>query len=141
MTVSTQDIVAVLGLKRKGATSLDLAEAIEQGLPVAAADRIVKLLAPEDPSFAQRIAPRATLARRRRNNSRLSMEEGDRTARFARIWSQALSVWNSAEAARRFLFEPHQLLEGKRPVDVIRTAVGARMVEEILGRLEHGSVA
>jgi uncharacterized protein (DUF2384 family) len=32
-------------------------------------------------------------------------------------------------------------LNGKRPVDVSRTAVGARMVEEILGRLEHGSAA
>jgi putative toxin-antitoxin system antitoxin component (TIGR02293 family) len=141
MTVSTQDIVSVLGLSQKAKTGLDLAAAIEQGFPVKTVDRIAKLLAPDDPSFAFMIVPRATLARQKRARRRLSLEQSDRAARLARVWTVAISVWKSPEATRRFLFEPHQLLEGRRPIDVTRTAVGARMIEEILGRLEHGSAA
>jgi len=126
---------------RKAKTGLDLAEAIERGFPVTTVDRIAKLYAPGDPSFAYMIVPRATLARQKRARRRLSLEQSDRAARLARVWAVALSVWKSPEAARRFLFERHQLLEGRRPVDVARTAVGARMLEEILGRLEHGSAA
>lgn len=142
LEISTQNTVAVLGLKQKIITDLDLAMAIEQGFPISTIESVTKLIAPKDPSFAFNIIPRATLARYKRAQRPLSLEQSDSVARLARIWALANSVWKSEEATRRFLFEPHQLLGGKRPIDMaVRTAVGARMVEGILGRLEYGSVA
>jgi putative toxin-antitoxin system antitoxin component (TIGR02293 family) len=141
MEISPQNTAAVLGLKQKIATDLDLAMAIEKGFPTSTIDSLIKRIAPKDPTFAYKIIPRATLSRQKRDNRRLSLEQSDSVARLARIWALANSVWKSEEATRRFLFEPHQLLGGKRPIDMaVRTAVGARMVEGILGRLEYGSV-
>lgn len=142
MEISVLNTAAALGFKQKIDSDLDLAMAIEQGFPINTIDRVVKLIAPENPSFAFEIIPRATLMRYKRSHHPLSSEQSDRVARLARIWTIAYSVWKSRDATRRFLFEPHQLLGGQRPIDMVRrNTVGARMVEEILGRLEYGSVA
>jgi putative toxin-antitoxin system antitoxin component (TIGR02293 family) len=136
----------VLGIRISG--PLPLMAAVAQGLPLTALDRVVRCVAPADNGFAFRIIPRATLARRRRSfaaardraDGRLSAEEGTRLARLASVWAMALDVWGDAEAARRFLFEPHPLLHDRRPVDVVlENELGRPVVEGILGRLKYGS--
>ena len=77
---------------------------------------------------------------KRRDESRLSAEEGTRLARLASIWTMALDVWGSEEDARRFLFEGHMLLHGRRPVDVVlENEFGRPAVEAILGGLQYGT--
>jgi putative toxin-antitoxin system antitoxin component (TIGR02293 family) len=59
---------------------------------------------------------------------------------MASLWTLTLDVWQSVEAAQRFLREPHPLLKGQIPYEVaVETEIGARTVEEILGRLKYGS--
>jgi putative toxin-antitoxin system antitoxin component (TIGR02293 family) len=136
----------VLGIRVSG--PLPLMSAVERGLPFASLDRVVHSVAPSDNKFAFRIISRATLARRRkalatakdREESRLSAEEGARLARLAGVWAMALDVWGGEEAARRFMFEAHPLLRGRRPVDVVlENELGRPVVEGILGRLQYGS--
>jgi putative toxin-antitoxin system antitoxin component (TIGR02293 family) len=136
----------VLGI---GASSpLVLMSAIDKGLPLASLDRVVHSVAPLDDKFAFRIVARATLARRRkalatakdRVDGRLSAEEGTRLVRLAVVWTMALDVWGGEEAARRFMFEPHPLLHGRRPVDVVlENELGRPVVEGLLGRLQYGT--
>ena len=122
--------------------------AVQNGLPLTSLDRVVRSLAPSDNKFAFRIIARATLARRRKalaaaNNraeGRLSAEEGTRLARLASVWAMALDIWGDGDAARRFMFEAHPLLHGRRPVDVVlESEFGRPVVEGILGRLQYGS--
>ena len=40
--------------------------------------------------------------------------------------------------ARRWLQEPHDLIEGESPLERASTEVGGREVEELIGRLRHG---
>ena len=62
--------------------------------------------------------------------------------RMFEVWKEAIAIWRSNDAAVDFLFRPHPLLEGRRPVDVIMDdADGAHDVKEILGRLRYGSAA
>ncbi len=121
---------------------------VERRLPLMAFDRLVHAIAPKDPSFAFRLVPRATLARRRRalaqvqSGSRLSAEEGSRVARLSAVWDFARDVWGSDDAARSFLFRPHMLLDGRRPIDVVlANEFGRPLVEVILGRLKYGTAA
>jgi putative toxin-antitoxin system antitoxin component (TIGR02293 family) len=115
---------------------------------LAALDRVVHAVAPADNKFAFRIVTRSTLARRRKTwattkhdvASRLSAEEGTRLARLANVWAMAVGVWGDEDAARQFMFEPHPLLRGRRPVDVVlENELGRPVVEGILGRLQYGS--
>jgi putative toxin-antitoxin system antitoxin component (TIGR02293 family) len=123
---------------------------VEKGLPLTALDRIADAVAPDDSGFPFRMVARATLARRRKAlatahdspASRLSAEESARVARLAEVWALASEVWGSDEAARAFLFRPHPMLEGRRPIDVVlANEFGRPLVEGILGRLQYGSAA
>lgn len=82
-----------------------------------------------------RIVPEATFKRRR---DRLSPDESEKTERLARVFATALYVWDDEVDARDFLNTPHPLLEGRRPLDVAMTELGARRVEELLAKLFYG---
>jgi putative toxin-antitoxin system antitoxin component (TIGR02293 family) len=134
-------MIDVLGLKF-GAASADplrLADEIERGLPSTAVARLSRAIAPDDPEFKYRLVPRATFARSK--GKRLSPAHSERIARFARLWAGALDVWKSEDEARDFLWRSHPLLGGRRPIQVAKTEVGARLVEDVLGGLEHGTAA
>jgi len=55
-----------------------------------------------------------------------------------RIAAQAAEVLGSEEKASRWLHSPNRALGGSRPLDVVDTDLGAREVEAVLGRIEHG---
>jgi putative toxin-antitoxin system antitoxin component (TIGR02293 family) len=82
------------------------------------------------------VVPKTTLARR--TGGRLTLEESERTARLARLFTHAAETLGSEEEASDFLRQPHPLLEGRPPVEVGLTDLGARRVEAILAALEHG---
>ena len=143
--VAAHDVAAVLGLRQgahdKPLSVLSLIGHIEQGLPVTALQSVSDSYAPDDKSFVFRVVPKATLERRKRAH-RLTSPEGDLVARLARIWSVAVDVWKDKADARAFLFRPHPLLDGRKPVDlVLGNELGAKLVEDILGRLKYGTAA
>lgn len=82
------------------------------------------------------IAPR-TLARRRI----FKPDESDRILRLGRLFQQATAVLGGEEEARRWLLAPQWALGGAVPLDYADTEPGAREVEALLGRMEHGVVA
>lgn len=139
------NVADVLGLpaKEKAARSpFGLMSRIEDGLPIAALERISSLVSPNDAQFKYRLIPKATYDRRKKGQLRLSSEEGTRVARIARVWNLALDVWHGEDEAREFLFRAHAMLEDKRPIDVvIQNEFGAEMVLEILASLKYGSAA
>jgi putative toxin-antitoxin system antitoxin component (TIGR02293 family) len=135
-------VAEVLGLgagKRGG--PLWMAETIAVGLPVAALDRVVHMISPDDQGLRFRFVPRATLARRVRTK-KLSGEESAKLARVAAVFVLAREVWGGDEEARGFMRRGHPLLEDRSPLDVaMATEIGARLVETILGRLQYGTAA
>ncbi|MGI4941224.1 MAG: antitoxin Xre/MbcA/ParS toxin-binding domain-containing protein [Janthinobacterium lividum] len=146
MNAVVDPVSKMLGIKASG--GLTLMSAVGEGLPLTSLDRVVLSVAPADRKFAFRIVARATLARRRkamvaakdRADGRLSAKEGTRLARLAAVWALALEVWGGDDAARRFMFEAHPLLQGRCPVDVVlESELGRPVVEGILGRLQYGS--
>lgn len=144
-SIIVESVSEVLGLTPRGKKlePLEFVAKLEEGLPVRSFDLLMNQVAPRDKSFSYLIVARATLDRRRHaKDKRLTVDESERLARLARIWELALKVWGSKEEARRFLFEPHMLLDGRLPAEMAaRTDEGARLVEGILGRLYYGSAA
>lgn len=80
---------------------------------------------------------KATL-HRRKATGRLDPAESDRLVRFARLLGQAAFVMESVENGRRWLLSPQMGLGGAVPLEFAETEVGAREVENLLGRIEHG---
>ena len=111
----------------------DLRRLVEDGLPLEALARVVARVA--EPDLRYRIVPRATLHRRKQ---KLSLEESERLERLARITALAEDVWENDAAAHEFLRSAQPQLGGERPVDLSRSDLGARLVEDLLMKLEFG---
>lgn len=134
-----QEITDLLGIgkPKHPVAPLEFVDLVNEGLPMRSLGRLCTRIAPEDVSFKYRFVPKATLAR---YGLRLNQIQSARIARVARIWAVARRIWGSDEQTRDFLFRPHQLLNGRRPIDVaIENEIGAELVRDILGRLEFGS--
>jgi putative toxin-antitoxin system antitoxin component (TIGR02293 family) len=117
-----------------------LESVVRAGLAKAALKRIVDRALTgrqERRQLLYAVVPEATYKRRRV----LSPEASERTERLARIVVTAEYVWDDPELARRFLHEPHPMLEGHSPLSVARTELGAKRVEGLLWRLFHGLLA
>lgn len=80
---------------------------------------------------------KATL-HRRKVAGRLDTSESDRVVRFARLLGKAVAVLEGEEHARPWLNSPQFGLGGAVPLEYARTEVGAREVENLLGRIEYG---
>ncbi|WP_158927545.1 antitoxin Xre/MbcA/ParS toxin-binding domain-containing protein [Acidisphaera sp. S103] len=159
--MSTQETAELLGIVGPTGTAqsiLWLPRQVTLGLPLSSLERVADKVAPDDKGFVYRIVSKATWARRRKGlqvagreltqvphhagKGALSSDESAKVARLAEVWTLARQVWGSDEAARAFLFRPHPMLEGQRPMDVVLSnEFGRPLVEGILGRLQYGSAA
>jgi putative toxin-antitoxin system antitoxin component (TIGR02293 family) len=134
---TNSDVESLLGLKAKGVP--ELLGLVRAGLQYNSLESFVrKTRFPREEAFSLvQISPR-TLARRK-EKGRLSPEESDRLVRAARIVSQTRRLFEgNAEAANRWLKSSQQALGGSTPLEYAQTEIGAREVEALIARLEHG---
>jgi putative toxin-antitoxin system antitoxin component (TIGR02293 family) len=66
------------------------------------------------------------------------VNESGRLWRFAEILSHATRVFGSQAEAEQWLGRPAIGLDQRKPIDLLRTHPGARLVAEYLTRIEHG---
>ena len=69
---------------------------------------------------------------------RSSTAQGGRTKQFAEFPVRATTVLGSREAAERWLERPAIGLDRACPIDLLATPTGAKMVDELLTRIEYG---
>lgn len=131
--------VSLLGLRTYEVA--DLHFRLEEGLSYQSLERLRKVLDVSTARIAEllKIAPR-TLARRK-EAGRLQPDESDRLLRLSRLVGFTLRLFEGdLEQTRSWLDSPHHALGGEAPLDFATTEVGAREVEHLIGRLEHGVV-
>jgi len=80
---------------------------------------------------------RSTL-QRRKAAGRLSPDESDKVLRFARLLEHATDVFGDVDKARAWLKHPQYGLGGAVPLDYAETEIGAREVDNLLGRIDYG---
>lgn len=111
---------------------------IRRGLPMAEFQALAAWLGCSEEDLAPLLGiSRATLHRRKKTGH-LEMPESERLVRFARLLHRATEVFEREAAARDWLRSPAVAFSGETPLSFADTEVGAREVEYLLGRLEHG---
>ena len=128
---------SLLGIKSYD--TIKLLEQVEKGLSYKAFERLQRNIVLSLKRLAELIGiPPRTLARRK-EEGRLLPDESDRLLRLSRIFAASLELFEGDfHAARTWLFTPQPALGGGIPIEFSRSEVGAREVENLIGRLEHG---
>jgi putative toxin-antitoxin system antitoxin component (TIGR02293 family) len=86
------------------------------------------------------IAPR-TVNRKESSEQPLSVSEGDRAFRIARIADLAVELIGNREKALAWLRRPNTYLGGRIPIEMLDTEIGADLVAESLHSIAYGGVA
>src|SRR5262245_6020796 len=132
---------AMVFKRRALPTSTELHRRIRQGLPYRSLESLRARLGLSVPETASVLhMPPRTLARRRQAR-KLDADESDRLYRIARVASHAFAVFGAEAKATAWLRRSNRALNGEAPIRLLDTDVGARHVEDILGRIEYGVVS
>lgn len=119
--------------------ALELVRAVRLGLRFSRLANFQKIseLPWEEIAELVQIPPR-TLTRRQ-SEGRLRPDESDRVLRAAGVFDMAVDLFEGdVNAARQWLQAPQTGLGGETPLAFASTEVGAREVERLINRLEHG---
>lgn len=115
---------------------------VEEGLPVADLVAFGREAGFTVDELAQLVhIPPRTYARRVAAKARLSLPEGERAVRIMRLYDQAKQLFATHANTRQWLNAELPALGWRTPLDFARTEQGAREVEDLLGRIEHGVVS
>jgi putative toxin-antitoxin system antitoxin component (TIGR02293 family) len=117
----------------------DLAELVRKGLPARSIMPLAKKLACSNQILSRVLSiPQRTMTRRLSQGARLTAAESDRTVRLARVYAAAVEMIGDGDKAVQWLRAPNRALGGAPPMDLLSTDVGAREVEDVLGRIAYG---
>ena len=112
---------------------------IERGLPIARFFSLRDALEISPEQLAKAIdVPMRTVHRRRLQLDRFKRDESERLLRLMRIEARARQIFGRAARVREWMFSDNVALGGRSPFAFAATEPGAREVEKVLGRIEHG---
>jgi putative toxin-antitoxin system antitoxin component (TIGR02293 family) len=123
------------------ASEADMAEIVEHRIPLKALAHVRRSGSFSEGELQQLIIPARTRRHRQEKKLPLTVEESDRLVRIMRIVALAEDVFGDAAKAGLWLRQSLGELNGKTPLDVARTEAGARVVEQILAKIDWGAAA
>lgn len=116
-------------------------ETVETGVPIATMSDFATSSGIPLKDLYEVVIPARTLKHRRARREPLSRDESDKLARVVRIFDHAVKVFSGTERARIWLEEPKRRFAGRTPIEMLRTDVGGRLVEEFLVQIDEGMFA
>lgn len=131
-------------LHRQVATEEDAHDLVLRGIPAEAMARLfagVLSLSLNALLAAVGVSERSFARRKAAPKTRLPVDESERLWRFAEVLAHATRVFGSQVEAEQWLDRPAIGLDHRKPIDLLRTHPGTRLVSDHLTRIEHGVYA
>src|SRR5215213_8265666 len=119
-------------LRKDVRSELDLADLIHEGVPTRSVDLVLESGVMDPNELYSLVIPRRTLAHRKKTRT-LSPEQSDRLVRAVRAFARAEEALGSAEKAARWIRKENRALGGRRPIELLESDAGVRIVERVLG--------
>lgn len=137
-SVANQLLVNTMAGGRLGSRAEMLAN-IKQGLKFSTISQLEAAFGASQKEVAKVLSITPATLTRRKKEGRLHADESDRVIRLARLKDLALTLMNGDDAAAiSWLRTPLEILGGETPLEHASTEMGARDVEDLIGRLRHG---
>ena len=128
---------ALLGLRTY--EPLELNQQVREGFRFSAFDRFRRNTNLSLRALSELTQIRLRTLTRRKAKGKLDPEESDRLLRASRVFLRALELFEGDdEAALAWLSRAQPALGGLPPLELAQSDVGAKEVEDLIGRLEHG---
>ncbi|MGH8209406.1 MAG: type II RES/Xre toxin-antitoxin system antitoxin [Steroidobacteraceae bacterium] len=123
------------------ASAADLARVVMIRIPLKALTHVLRTGSFSKNEIQHFVIPARTHRHRQQSREPLTVEESDRLVRLTRIQALAEDVFGESTKANFWLREPLGELNGKPPLELAQTEAGARVVEQILAKIDWGAAA
>jgi putative toxin-antitoxin system antitoxin component (TIGR02293 family) len=132
--------MAIVALKRSQAitTIHQQIGQIHAGLSFRAVQNLQKALDVPMEKLASVLGMSRATLHRRKIQGKIDKEESEKLVRYQRLLKKAEDVFGDAKAAREWLTNKQAGLGNAVPLEFAKTEIGAREVENLLGRIEYG---
>lgn len=112
---------------------------LKVGLPFSSFERFSAAIGLEATKLASTMAlPSSTFARVKKSGH-LNAAQSEQLVRLSRLFDLCLELFRGdQDKARRWMTTPKKALEGQTPLGMTTTEIGAREVEDLIGRIRHG---
>ncbi len=115
---------------------------LREGLPISVLGRFRETWGLTIMELASSLSiPKSTLMRTLERRRRLAAGDSDRVYRLASILALAEEYIGDRKKAQLWLRQPNRALGDVTPLRALETEIGARRVEQILGRIAYGGVS
>jgi putative toxin-antitoxin system antitoxin component (TIGR02293 family) len=121
-------------------SELDAHALLNRGLPKGAVTSLIEklqVIPVIEVSGALGVSPRTLQRHKSAPVVLLDVQQSGRAWKFAEILAKATRVLGSQEEAEQWLERPAIGLDQERPIDLLTTPAGVKLVEDYLGRLEY----
>ena len=126
-----------LGIKAK--STMQLVQAISNGFSFVTLERVREETGLPMEQLAVSIGMSPRTLTRRKKEKKLSASESDRLVTVSRLLTQAVELFEGdKDKALRWFMQSNRALGKLTPLEMAGTETGAREVENLIGRLEHG---
>ena len=125
-------------VRAKAKHPTELIRRIQQGLRFRELETLQDSIDMPFEQLAAKLSISRSTLQRRKAAGRLSPDESDKVLRFSRLLRQAADLFGDIDKGRAWLKHPQYGLGGAVPLDYAETEIGAREVENLLGRMKYG---
>ena len=119
------------------ASDLQLVDVIQRGLQRKALDHLARRSHLPLPVLAAAVDLSVRTLQRYSPAQRLRADATDRLVQLATLYAEGFDLFGE-DKFRHWMESSIPALGGRKPVELINTTVGIRMLRDIIGRIEHG---
>jgi putative toxin-antitoxin system antitoxin component (TIGR02293 family) len=111
---------------------------IEAGLSFRAVQNLQKALDLPLEKLARVLGMSRATLHRRKAQGKIDTQESEKVVRYQQLLKKAEQVFGDTQSAREWLTHKQPGLRQRVPLEFAQTELGAREVENLLGRIEYG---
>ncbi|MGV7121886.1 type II RES/Xre toxin-antitoxin system antitoxin [Sphingopyxis sp. 550A] len=119
----------------------DIVRLVRRGVPTQAVEHFLEAAGLPFNLLDPKVINLRTFKRRKQAAQPLEQDESDRLLRVVGIVAAAEEVFGNPDKAQHWLNRKNRALDDETPLAMADTDRGARAVEALLGRIEHGIAA
>jgi len=117
---------------------LDIIQFIDKGIPKSSVESFSQNLAIPMTSIAKMLSMSYKTLTRKKGNERLDSSISSLIFEIASVYAKAFEIFRDLDKVTRWFNNPNKGLRRQKPFDLLNTATGIRMVNQVLGRIEEG---
>ena len=119
-------------------TQTPLVQRLREGFPMAEFRLLQELLRISEEELGRLLGISPATLHRRKKSGHLETPESERIVRFSRLFGLTMEVFQAKDATREWLKTENPGTASESPLSYADTEFGAREVENLLGRIDHG---